>query len=162
MYTLQQLSDHHLAQYKQLVLEALIKYPEAFSFAYKDVIEHLDDFWKEKMSTIYGCFDPDTDKLVSIIGLQRDTGYSTHCADLYFIYVTPKFQGLGIGKFMLIEIEKISMLVGIEKLFLTLVHTNQAFELYKQLGYTVTGYEQDIRRVEGKRYDRYCMQKNIV
>jgi [ribosomal protein S18]-alanine N-acetyltransferase len=154
------LNSGYVNQYRNIVLDALSNSPESFAFAYSDVNTKPMDFWLKKLENVYGCLIDD--ELVSIISLKQDTGYSTHCGDIYFICVTPRLQGKGYGKFMLKSIEQIAAEKGIEKLFLTLVHTNPAFDLYKNIGYVVTGYEQDIRRVSGVKYDRYCMQKNLL
>jgi GNAT superfamily N-acetyltransferase len=158
--TLALLYDVDIPNYKFLVLEALQKYPQNFSFSFADVIDKPDEYWQEMIKTAYGCWVGG--ELIGVMSLKQDTGFSTHCADISFVYVRPNFQRQGYGLFMINSIECFAVIKGIEKLFLTLVHNNPALGLYKKVGYFETGFEEDIRRINGVSYNRFCMQKNLT
>ena len=67
------------------------------------------------------------------------------------MYVTPRKQGLGVGKALLTEaINKAKSIEVIEKINLSVVATNEAAKkLYTSLGFKVYGLEEKAMKVNG-------------
>ena len=158
---MEQLRPEEFRIYKQLVLEALKTFPQNFSFAYSELVYKPDSFWVDLLPQAFVLRAADSPELVGAATLTQDMGYSKHCGDVRFVYVRPVHGGQGHGSAIMNYMHTQAALRGIEKLFLSVVHTNPAFSWYKRLGYIVHGYEQDIRRIHGRSYDRYLMYKEI-
>ena len=143
--------------YRNFVLEALEEYPAHFEFALSEAEKWDAERWADRAGLAYlACKE---ESYLGTVSLRQDTGYSTHVGEVKFMYVPRRFQGNGLGRTLLYQIETVARERGIERLFLTVVNPNPAFKLYEKAGYIVHGYEMDIRRVAGEKYGRYLLHK---
>jgi len=65
----------------------------------------------------------------------------TSMAFIYDLYITPDFRNLGYGSQALAQLEHHLKPQGIDELKLRVAYSNhQALELYKRIGFNITGY----------------------
>ncbi len=92
---------------------------------------------------VYGYFN--NKDLVGAIGIEL----RNNKAEISFLLVDPKFQRKGIGRKLMIFIEK--NLQGVNKIYLDVLTKNKAVDFYKKMGYKT------IR----ERKDKYIMEKKL-
>jgi RimJ/RimL family protein N-acetyltransferase len=146
--------------YWSLRLEALQQNPEAFLTSYEESIKRENpvdqvarNFTTEGNYT-FGAFDHE--ELIGVVTLlQEERVKIQHRANIFAMYVTPKKQGLGVGKVLLTEaINKARNIEDIEKINLTVTASNEkAKKLYSKLGFKVFGLEEKALKVNGVYYD---------
>ncbi|MEW9053154.1 MAG: GNAT family N-acetyltransferase [Neobacillus sp.] len=155
-------------QYWLLRLEALKENPEAFSTSYEEAVMRENpieqasrDFTTEGTYT-FGAFEDK--ELIGMVTLMLEKKAKLkHRANIFAMYVTPKKQGLGVGKALLTSaIQKAKMIDRIEKINLTVVASNEkAKKLYTNLGFTVFGFEKKALVVNGIYYDEEHMDLHL-
>ncbi|MEH7247342.1 GNAT family N-acetyltransferase [Neobacillus niacini] len=146
--------------YWELRLEALKQAPEAFLTSYEDAIKREDPIsqvarnFTEEVNYTFGAFEGD--ELIGVVTLlQEKADKIQHRANIYAMYVTPRKQGLGVGKALLTEaINKAKSIESIEKINLSVVATNEAAKkLYTSLGFKVYGLEEKAMKLNGAYLD---------
>ncbi|SDM62450.1 GNAT family N-acetyltransferase [Bacillus sp. OK048] len=142
--------------YWALRLEALKKSPEAFLTSYEDAIKRENPIsqvarnFTEEGNYTFGAFEGD--ELIGVVTLLQEKAEKIqHRANIYAMYVTPRKQGLGVGKALLTEaINKAKSIEVIEKINLSVVATNEAAKkLYTSLGFKVYGLEEKAMKLKG-------------
>ncbi|OLS40614.1 GNAT family N-acetyltransferase [Bacillus sp. MRMR6] len=159
-------TDAH--QYWLLRLEALKENPEAFSTSYEEAVmrenpleQAARDFTTEGIYT-FGAFEEK--ELIGMVTLMLEKKEKLkHRANIFAMYVTPKKQGLGVGKALLTAaIQKATTIDRIEKINLSVVASNEkAKKLYTNLGFSVFGSEKKALIVKGVYYDEEHMDLHI-
>lgn len=83
---------------------------------------------------------------------------------LFAIVVDEQYRGKGVGKRLLVELERIAKTrFGIELLHLEVYLGNPAIHLYQKLGFVQYGIQRRyIKEGEGRYLDKIMMQKNLV
>ncbi|EKN69802.1 N-acetyltransferase GCN5 [Neobacillus bataviensis LMG 21833] len=146
--------------YWALRLEALKQNPEAFLTSYEEsvkrenAVEEIARNFTTEGNYTFGAFE--NDKLIGVVTLlQEDRVKIQHRANIFAMYVTPKKQGLGIGKALMIEaINKAKEIKTIEKVNLGVIASNnKAKQLYQKLGFKTFGLEEKALKVDGVYYD---------
>ncbi|SMQ64784.1 Protein N-acetyltransferase, RimJ/RimL family [Bacillus sp. OV166] len=147
-------------RYWKLRLEALKQNPEAFLTSYEDAIKRENpidqvahNFTTEGNFT-FGAFDDE--ELIGVVTLLQESAEKIrHRANIFAMYVTPKKQGLGVGKALMVEaINKAKTMEEIEKINLSVMASNErAKNLYTQLGFKVYGFEENALKVNGIHYN---------
>jgi ribosomal protein S18 acetylase RimI-like enzyme len=146
--------------YWELRLEALMQAPEAFLTSYEDAIKREDPIsqvarnFTEEVNHTFGAFEGD--ELIGVVTLLQEKAEKIqHRANIYAMYVTPRKQGLGVGKALLTEaINKAKTIEAIEKINLSVVATNEAAKrLYTSLGFKVYGLEEKAMKLNGAYLD---------
>ncbi|MEH7254819.1 GNAT family N-acetyltransferase [Neobacillus niacini] len=142
--------------YWALRLEALKQNPEAFLTSYEDAIKRENPIsqvaqnFTEEGNYTFGAFEGD--ELIGVVTLLQEKAEKIqHRANIYAMYVTPRKQGLGVGKALLTEaINKAKSIEMIEKINLSVVATNEAAKkLYTSLGFKVYGLEEKAMKLNG-------------
>lgn len=85
----------------------------------------------------------------------------------YEIHLNPKAQGLGLGKMLMLTLEKIGERIGLEKAMLTVFKSNtRAMNLYqKSLGFVVDEFSPPPRRLRNgtvKEADYLILSKRLL
>jgi len=146
--------------YWALRLEALKQNPEAFLSSYEESVkrenplEQVARTFTAEGNYTFGAFD--NEELIGVVTLlQEDRVKIRHRANIFAMYVTPKKQGLGVGKALLTEaINKAKDIDTIEKINLGVTASNQkAKQLYHKLGFKTYGIEEKALIVDGVYYD---------
>jgi diamine N-acetyltransferase len=79
---------------------------------------------------------------------------------IHKIYLKPEFQGKGLGKFMLQQIEEIARKKNAKGLHLNVNRYNEAVKFYEKSGFEILKTE-DIEIGEGYLMEDYVMLKNL-
>lgn len=150
--------------YWNLRLEALKQNPEAFATSYEEAmqrenpIEQVASNMDADGSYTFGAFENNV--LIGMVTLLEEKHQKLrHRGNIVAMYVTPKKQGMGIGKDLLSEVIRIANSIDeIEKLNLTAVKTNaKAKGLYTKLGFQLFGLEERSLKINGEYYDEEYM-----
>lgn len=148
--------------YRRIRLEALQNSPEAFASSYEEeksrqVEKYMKSFQSKNSFTI-GAFE--NGKIFGIITLIKEPLFKLkHKANIVAMYVRPEKRGIGLGKYLLIEvIKKANILEGIEQINLTVVTKNEtAKRLYSSMGFEVFGTEKKALKYNNTYFDEAHM-----
>lgn len=105
---------------------------------------------------VIGAFD-ESGALVGFVALERETRLKIrHKAHVIGMFVAPGAQGNSLGKRLLDRlIEDARRLPGLERLLLTVTHSNDAArDLYLRAGFISFGVEKNALKFEGTYYDK--------
>lgn len=163
---IRQLNEHDLSQYRQLRLEALLNHPEAFASSYEEESSFDDSFFlnrlKQESSYSIGVFDGKT-----LVGMAAFVPQSRlkirHIADIFSVYITPKYRKQNLGYHMLQAIILHAKTLGyIEQIKLSVTATNlDAIKLYKRCGFEIYGIDPQVIKVNNQYYDSILMIKYL-
>ncbi|MFK9090881.1 GNAT family N-acetyltransferase [Bacillus salipaludis] len=154
--------------YWALRLEALKQNPEAFLTSYEEAlkrenpVEECARNFTAAGNYTFGAFD--NQELIGVVTLIQEKHMKIqHRANIFAMYVTPKKQGLGVGKALLTAaINKAKDIEVIEKINLGVTASNQkAKQLYHKLGFKTFGMEEKALIVDGVYYDDEYMVLHI-
>ncbi|MFQ3230194.1 GNAT family N-acetyltransferase [Reinekea sp.] len=128
--------------YRKLRLEALQTNPEYFGSSY-DQQKRLDKLYFESLieqrsakGTMLGAYIEG--KLVGMCGIAYETQLIPSAAEIIQMYVTPEFQGLGLGRLLILEAERFSKSDGVRFLVLEVFkHNRKAVSLYETAGFQI-------------------------
>ena len=142
------LTPIHTNAYNHLMLHALQQFPADFA---ADNIQDIQDF----RGQLFGAFD-EKGELVGAVGLRQEKLLKTcHKGLIWGMYVTPSFQGCGVGKGLLeTALTYARGMQGLEQLYLIVSeHNNRAQRLYHSLGFRPFGIEPRELKVDGQAYN---------
>ncbi|MFJ7725252.1 GNAT family N-acetyltransferase [Neobacillus sp. NPDC097160] len=154
--------------YWALRLEALKQNPEAFLTSYEEAVKRENPVeecarnFTAPGNYTFGAID--NEELIGVVTLLQENRMKIqHRANIFAMYVTPKKQGLGVGKALLTEaINKAKDIEAIEKINLGVIASNQkAKQLYQKLGFKTFGIEEKALIVDGVYYDDEYMVLHI-
>lgn len=139
--TIGHLSENQWEIYKEIRLEALKNDPIAFGSSYEEEINYDEIVWRSRIKDFLFAFNPE-EKVVGLIAFLFNNRMKTkHRANIYSVYVRPKFRRNGIGKRLLGEaLRLIKLNTDIIKVNLTVnpLQTS-AISLYESFGFKKVG-----------------------
>lgn len=150
------LTPKHITHYNDLMSQALQQFPADFEAGN---IQDLQDVGGQ----LFGAFN-DKGELIGAVGLRQDKLLKTcHKGLIWGLYVSPRFQGCGIGKGLLAAaLAHARAIQGLEQLYLVVGEHNQtAQRLYHSLGFSVFGIEPRELKVDGRAYNGVHMWLNL-
>jgi ribosomal protein S18 acetylase RimI-like enzyme len=150
--------------YWDLRLEALKNNPKAFSSSYEEAIKRdspVETVLKNLSSEGTFTFGAFNDKeLIGVVTLvQESTSKLHHRANIFAMYVSSKFRGLGVGKVLISAvINHANSIETIEKINLEVTTTNDtARNLYTKMGFKTYGLEERALKIKNEYYDSEYM-----
>lgn len=163
-------SDRNFSDIKFLMLTGLSEDPHAFSVSFDEYNYNSEGWW-------HSYIDPFTigysqkmliaeieSEAVGMIGVIFDSKKrKEHIASIVWLYVLPKFRGLGVGKALMQSLlEQIQTDSKILKLSL-LVNESQtsAIKLYEDFGFTESGRMKKELKIDDQFYNVLIMEKLI-
>jgi ribosomal protein S18 acetylase RimI-like enzyme len=160
------LSENDFGIFWPLRLKALQEEPESFSSDYDEAKLLAEDEVSKRLTSndeqfALGAFCPD---LVGIVGFFRQKGNKVkHQGTIWGMYVLPEFRGLSISRqLMVAAIMYAQEIPELEYLKLTVVTKKQnAFKLYKSLGFEQYGIEPAALKLSGAYLDEALMQLKL-
>ena len=160
---IKRLSPSDAAAYRMLRLQGLKECPAAFGSSYQEEKPKGIALYRGRLARsadkwVFGAFDGD--RLIATATLVRDTHLkSRHKANIYAMYVDPKFRRRGIGRALLERcIRRAKAMRGVSKVGIAVVESNaSAVALYASLGFAAYAREPDALRVSGTSYPELFM-----
>lgn len=149
--------------YQKLRLEALRTNPEAFGSTYEREVAFTTEEICQRIKPEEGKFTLGAfmeERLSGIVTFVRESGPKTrHKSNVYGMYVSAAYRGMGIGRQLLEElIKEAGKLDGVEQITLAVVRDNErAKALYTALGFTVFGVEKHALKINEMYYDEEWM-----
>jgi len=105
----------------------------------------------------------DFDKLIGFAAAYGQSIRRRAHSTLVVIGVMQQFRGKGIGRSLMVELERWAMARGLKRLELQVVTQNDvAIGLYKSLGYSLEGTKRMSMIAKGKALDEHVMAKLLV
>ena len=141
------LTPEHAHAYHRLMVQAFKQFPADFAAS------HIQDLYPLN-GPLFGAFS-DKDELIGAVGLRQEQLLKTrHKGLIWGMYVTPGYQGCGVGKRLLeAALTYARGMGGLEQLYLVVgEHNTSARRLYESLGFEPFGLEPRELKVGGKAY----------
>lgn len=139
---IRQLLPVDAAAYRELMLEAYSRHPEAFTATVEERQDLPLAFWEQRTAQVQGAFA--AGKLVGAAGLEPDRRPKTrHRAKLFGMYVRAESRGRGAGR-RLVEaiLAEARARPGLEVVYLSVTDSNEeARRLYERCGFRQYGHE---------------------
>lgn len=157
-------------KYREIRLEALKTNPLAFSNTYEDVIKFPDEKWRkqlkqsQKKAGTFFLFAFDGDKVIGMNGVYwNNKPVTKHIAEIFGVFVNPKYRGQGIGRRLMEDIIKeIKKNPQFTKIKLGVnIKNAPAMKLYKSCGLKVVGRLEKELKFGKKYYDELLLEKII-
>lgn len=154
---------------RELRLEALANYPEAFAADYAITAAQSIEFWAERIiDNVVGdkgviCLATAEGQLVGMTGLLRGHWPKIrHSGAIWGVYVKPEWRGLHVAEALLDECIAWARAHGVEIVKLAAITTNTAaIRCYARCGFTVYGIEPKAVCYDGVYYDEVLMAKSV-
>lgn len=162
------LKSSDVVHFAELRLEGLRLYPEYFGESPEEAHEFPLENLRAKLTStsdrfVLGAWSK-KDELVGMLGFYRESGSKfRHKGVLWGMYVTPSYQGLGIGLAMLqAAIKQVRKMKGVEKVIISVVSSNlPAKRLYEQFGFQGYGLEKRSLKWNNQYWDEEFMYLQI-
>jgi ribosomal protein S18 acetylase RimI-like enzyme len=141
-----------VAAFRDLRLEALQTYPDAFGSTYETEMSRPLSYFVERLqkNVILGGFDQG--ELVGMIGFYQQSGpKDRHKGVIWGMYIKSRLQGGGLASALLDSVIELGKM-QVEQIQLTVVTTNQrAIRFYEVSGFRGYGVEKNALK-SGQRY----------
>jgi ribosomal protein S18 acetylase RimI-like enzyme len=151
------------AAFRDLRLEALQTYPDAFGSTYETEASRPLPYFMERLekNVILGGFDHA--ELIGMVGFYRQSGpKDQHKGVIWGMYVRPRWQGSGLALSLLNEMIELAKM-QVEQIQLTVVTTNQrAIRFYEASGFRGYGTEQNALKSGEQYFDELLMVRFLV
>lgn len=160
----------HYEEIKQLMQEALMESPLAFSVDYVELAFNSDMWWHHYIDPFFnnqsGIFFAaiENELPVGIFGATFSTSNrKQHTASLVWLYVKQLHRGKGIANLLVKKVMEECKLLAKEKLTLFVNSSQQlAQNIYLKNGFTHTGTLFKELKIEDKYYDVLIMEKSLA
>jgi ribosomal protein S18 acetylase RimI-like enzyme len=163
-YPIRRLAIGDAASYRDLRLEALRDYPEAFSESVDEAEARPVSYWEVLVADdriFLGAFDGD--RLFGSVSMSRESSTLTrHRAWLLGMYVASEARGTGMADALIGCLVSHAKAEGILQLQLGVsVHNETALRLYERHGFTTYGREPRALRFGDLFIDEFLMAKPL-
>jgi ribosomal protein S18 acetylase RimI-like enzyme len=152
-----------VAAFRDLRLEALQTYPDAFGSTYETEMSRPLSYFVERLqkNVILGGFDQG--ELVGMIGFYQQSGpKDRHKGVIWGMYVKPRLQGGGLASVLLNSVIELGKM-QVEQIQLTVVTTNQrAIRFYEVSGFRGYGVEKNALKSGEHYFDELHMVRFLV
>jgi ribosomal protein S18 acetylase RimI-like enzyme len=152
-----------VAALRDLRLEALQTYPDAFGSTYEIEMSRPLSYFVERLekNVILGGFDHG--ELVGMVGFYQMTGpKDRHKGVIWGMYVKSRLQGNGLGSTLLDSVIQLGKM-QVEQIQLTVVITNQrAVRFYEASGFRGYGIERDALKSGESYFDELLMVRLLT
>ncbi|WP_313001009.1 GNAT family N-acetyltransferase [Pseudomonas sp.] len=164
--SIERLDASHALAYRELMLEAYDRHPQAFTSSVRERAVMPLSWWEgrltSKFDVVLGAFEDG--KLAGIVGLAFEPREKArHKATLFGMYVSTDFRQHGLG-FALVQaaVGEAQKNLALKVLQLTVTAGNDAaFNLYQRCGFIQYGLEPLAVRVGEEYYDKIHMWREI-
>jgi RimJ/RimL family protein N-acetyltransferase len=147
--TIRRLIPDDMLGYRELMLEAYARHPDAFTSTVSERAALPMSWWQSRLSetplaseVVFGAFEHD--RVIGVAGLSFATREKTrHKATLFGMYVPPAFRHRGVGReLVLAALEHARTRPGVVLVQLTVTQGNAgAHALYEHCGFVPFGVE---------------------
>jgi ribosomal protein S18 acetylase RimI-like enzyme len=168
-FTIREIRESDLAQFRDLRLEALRVAPTAFAEDYQEALQRPGSAWLERLrgnvnshaQTIFVAEHAGV--LVGMTGAMRGNGAKRqHSATIWGVYVRTSARGQGLAGTLLAHAMLWAQQMGVTRLELHVNATNtKALELYQRAGFTIAGTLRDTMRVGDESLDEYVLERAL-
>ncbi|TDK53948.1 GNAT family N-acetyltransferase [Pseudomonas moraviensis] len=163
---IERLDASHALAYRELMLEAYDRHPQAFTSSVRERAVMSLSWWEarltSKLDVVLGAFDAGT--LAGIVGLAFEPREKArHKATLFGMYVSADFRRKGLG-FDLVQaaLSEAQKHPALKLLQLTVTAGNDAaFQLYQRCGFVQYGLEPLAVRVGEDYFDKIHMWREL-
>ena len=163
---IERLDASHALAYRELMLEAYDRHPQAFTSSVRERAAMPLSWWESrltgKLDVVFGAFE--AGRLAGIVGLAFEPREKArHKTTLFGMYVSAEFRQHGLGRQLvqaaLAEAQSYPTLKIIQ---LTVTAGNEpAFNLYQRCGFIQFGLEPLAVRVGGDYFDKIHMWREL-
>lgn len=157
-YTLRSLNPDDWKIWKEIRLESLKLYPEAFGSSYEESSLMSDDSFKQALqdTLVFGAFKEQ--KLIGVARFSVSQGNKTkHRGNLISMYLKKEHRGVGIAGALINKVIEHAK-TQVSQLHCSVVTDNvAAVELYKKHGFKLYGTEPRSLKIDGKYYDEFLL-----
>jgi ribosomal protein S18 acetylase RimI-like enzyme len=168
-FTIREIRETDLAQYRDLRLEALRVAPTAFGADYQESLQLPGSAWLERLrgnvnSHAQTLFVAERSSvLVGMTGVARGNGAKRqHSATIWGVYVRASARGQGLAGTLLAHAMLWAQQMGVTRLELHVNTTNtKALELYQRAGFTIAGTLRDTMRIGDDSQDEYVLERAL-
>ena len=166
--TIRPITETDLEAYREMRLEALRLYPQAFGSDYQESAERGMDTWVSRIRmTTEGkqrmLVAEHEGELIGMIVVAPFEGVKMkHAAGLYSVYVRPGWHGRGVSDRLMEEGIRWASEQGIRLLKLGVATNNvPAIRCYQRAGFVVYGIDPEVIQVDGRLIDEFLMVRRI-
>ncbi|WP_411349848.1 GNAT family N-acetyltransferase [Paenibacillus sp. WLX2291] len=162
MMNIHPLDNSHAEAYRQLRLEALAQYPEAFASSYEEEQAWPLDRFAHRLGTegrvTLGAW-LEQELIGSVTLIPQSKTKLSHRANIVAMYVKPEQRGSGIGRRLMEEAIAQARRTGvIEQLYLSVMaHNEPAKRLYMALGFEAYGKDWRALKIDNTYHDEELM-----
>lgn len=159
-FTIARLTVADAADYRDLRLEGLRAYPEAFIAAWDEEETQSQAQFAERLESavVFGARDDGHDRLAAVLGVHvPEASKIKHKATLFGLYVRPFARQSGLGAAMMRTAIAHAALSAEEILLTVTASDASAIRIYEDLGFCRYGLEQRALKVGERYYDTALM-----
>jgi ribosomal protein S18 acetylase RimI-like enzyme len=151
------------AAFRELRLEALQMYPDAYGSTYEAEAAKPLDYFVERLekNSVFGGFDGQ--ELAGMIGFYQQSGpKDKHKGVIWGMYVKPRLHGSGLAPALLNTVVEFAK-TQVEQVQLTVVTNNhRAIGFYKTAGFCVYGVEKNALKTGEHYFDELLMVRFLT
>jgi ribosomal protein S18 acetylase RimI-like enzyme len=168
-FTIREIRESDLAQFRDLRLEGLRLAPTAFGADYQDALQLPGSAWLERLRgnvnhsarTIFVAEQGGV--LTAMVGVMRGEGIKRqHSATIWGVYVRPQARGQGLAGTLLAHAMLWAQQMGVTRLELHVNTANtKALELYQRAGFIIAGTLRNTLRIGNESIDEYILERSL-